>query len=513
MSQQALPDTSTRDRARAMAVRVAVEALDAWADRVRREHQEHEHRQLAQGAGRLAVRANEGRANGGRVDGGRADDARTGGGPVTPASSERPVVPASSERPVAPAPSERPVAPDPSERPVTPSPPDPAHLEHPGDPGVPVLARLLAEVGGPDERAVAARATAVWVRGAGRGPGHLGLYDGGLSGTLVGLRASAALHPGVGGVADRLHERLLDRPVGEPRRYGAVTFPDYDLILGPAGTLLALTTEGPEAGPRGGTEAGPGAGPGKAERACELAPFAAHLAALCDAAELPGLRAHYPGHALLGWLHGRINTGMGHGVAGVASALSAAVRRLGPRPELAGALVHICHWLRRESYEDARDIRTWSGAGLDDAPLLAGADARQAWCYGTPGVAWALWDAADALGDGETAGWAADAFTSLADGYHEGFHLFGDHPGDRLGLCHGAAGVLAVADAFHRHAALSAATELRARMLRHLLAAEDELRALGRERTGLLTGVGGALAAVLTSTGASGTWLPCLGLR
>ena len=486
MSQQALPDTGTRDRARAMAVRVAVEALDAWADRVRREHQEHERRQRTLGAGPL-----EDRAGGGRADDEHAD-----------AESAPPAPPGHPEPP-----------------------------EHPGDPGVPVLARLLAEVGGPDERSVAARATAVWVRGAGRGPRHLGLYDGGLSGTLVGLRASAALHPGVGGVADRLHERLLNRPVGEPRRYGAVTFPDYDLILGPAGTLLALTTEGADAGPDAGVNAGTGAsmgvtvgvgvngwvGAGVEARdgasARELAPFAAHLAALCDAAELPGLRAHYPGHALLGWLHGRINTGMGHGAAGVATALSSAVRRLGPRPELTGALAHICRWLLRESYQDARDIRTWSAAGLDDAPLLAGANARQAWCYGTPGVAWALWDAGDTLGDGQTAGWAADAFTSLADGYHEGFHLFGDHPGDRLGLCHGASGVLAVADAFHRHAALPAATELRSRMLRHLLAAEDELRALGQERTGLLTGVGGALAAVLTTTGASGAWLPCLGLR
>ncbi|WP_326691065.1 hypothetical protein OIE63_30630 [Streptomyces sp. NBC_01795] len=190
-----------------------------------------------------------------------------------------------------------------------------------------------------------------------------------------------------------------------------------------------------------------------------------------------------------------------------------AVRRLGPRPELAGALANTCRWLRRESYQDARDIRTWSGAGPGGGARLSGANARQAWCYGTPGVAWALWDAAEVLGDGETGVWAAEAFTSLADGYHEGFHLFGEHPGDRLGLCHGAAGVLAVADAFHRHAALPAATALRSRMLHHLLAAEDELRALGRERAGLLTGVGGALAAVLTATGGSGTWLPCLGLR
>ncbi len=465
MSQPARSDAAAQARARAMAVRVAVEALEGWADRARREHQERE----------------------------REERRRQEREHHDPAHRESPR----------------------DGLPESPEPPEPP--DRPGDPGVPVLARLLAEAGGPDELAVARRATAAWVRGAGRGPRHRGLYDGGLSGTLVGLRASAAFHPGVGAVADRLRARLLDRPTGESCRYGAVTFPDYDLILGPAGTLLALTTEVVNDGgvnegvSGGGVNGGSGACGGVGAR--ELAPFATHLAALCDAVELPGLRAHYPGHLLLGWLHGRINTGMGHGVAGVTSALGAAVRRLGPRPELAGALANTCRWLTRESYQDARDIRTWSGAGPGGGARLSGANARQAWCYGTPGVAWALWDAAEVLGDGETGVWAAEAFTSLADGYHEGFHLFGEHPGDRLGLCHGAAGVLAVADAFHRHAALPAATALRSRMLHHLLAAEDELRALGRERAGLLTGVGGALAAVLTATGGSGTWLPCLGLR
>ncbi|MCE0444796.1 hypothetical protein LT493_04370 [Streptomyces tricolor] len=50
-----------------------------------------------------------------------------------------------------------------------------------------------------------------------------------------------------------------------------------------------------------------------------------------------------------------------------------------------------------------------------------------------------MWDAADALGDTATADWAAAAFTTLAEHYDETFHLYGDTPQDRLGLCHGAA--------------------------------------------------------------------------
>ncbi|MFF9558101.1 lanthionine synthetase LanC family protein [Streptomyces albus] len=597
-------------------------------------------------------------------------------------------------------------------------------VEFPSDPGVPVLARLVAAMGDTEAANVAARACAVWARGAGRGPGHRGLYDGGLAGTLVGLRQGAVLHPALHPVADRLRERLLDQPNGalrgraepgpsgprpagpgparpgrpgagaaprpagppgpaRPRaggdgrpaapgagdryaapgagdrpfpsgatdqsrpangrtapsgsgglplsgnggpapsgnvgpspsgageqassgsgrvassgdgepsragygrpapsgsggpassrsggpassrngrpgaagsggpasngagsatppgarptppqaagpgagrpagggdghpappvenvagrrgaglalvgdvRYGAVRFPDYDLILGPSGLLLAFVVDDTVRG----TE-----GEGYAR-------YAAQLAQLCGEEGLPGLRAHYPDHPLLGWLHGRINTGMGHGVAGVVAALSAVVRRLGPRADLVDALRHACHWLRRESFDDARDIRTWAGCGLDGERRPPGAHARQAWCYGTPGVSWALREAGEALGDRDLADWAGAAFTSFAEGFHEGFHLFGDDPGDRLGLCHGAAGVLAVADAVRRCGGPPAGAVLVERMLSHLVAHEEELWQLARERCGLLGGAGGVLAAMLTATGGDRSWLPCLGLR
>ncbi|MGZ0205499.1 subtilin biosynthesis protein spaC, partial [Streptomyces sp. RM1] len=133
--------------------------------------------------------------------------------------------------------------------------------------------------------------------------------------------------------------------------------------------------------------------------------------------------------------------------------------------------------------------------------------------YGTPGVAWALWDAAGALGDGAAADWAATAFTTLAEHYDETFHLFGDTPGDRLGLCHGAAGVLAVADAFERDARLPAASALKERFVGHLTARLSGQR-LAEWPADLLTGLPGVPAALLTAAhGAPRGWLPCLGLR
>jgi hypothetical protein len=311
----------------------------------------------------------------------------------------------------------------------------------------------------------------------------------------VGLRLGAQVQPRLRPVADRLRDHLVRIAPMQGWRREQVAFPDYDLIVGPSGVLLALCAGARPAPDR-------------------LHAFADHLAALCDADDLSRLRtAGYAGHPHLDWLNGRINTGMGHGTAGVTAALTAAVRHLGPQPGLTRALRHATGWLMRQSFDDARSIRTWDGAGLDSPPPT-GPRARQAWCYGTPGVSWALWDAADAIGDRETAAWAAAAFTTLADHYDEDFHLFGDRPCDLLGLCHGAAGVLAVADAFDHQAGLPEAARLKTRLLAHLLDRLPAVEALGEDRMGLLGGAAGPLCALLTAAGgASRAWLPCLGLR
>ncbi|MFE9398334.1 lanthionine synthetase LanC family protein [Streptomyces flavidovirens] len=357
---------------------------------------------------------------------------------------------------------------------------------HSCDPGIPVLAHLVA-----DSHA-APTAVATWARTAGRGPCHPALYDGGLAGTLVGLRLGARFHPALHHVADRVASHLSGRlPAYRTRD---VAFPDYDLISGPSGTLLALCTGEPTAE--------------------HLRPLATHLVHLCDERELPRLRAgQYERHPYLAWMHSRINTGMGHGVSGVVTALTAALRRIGPDTELSEALTRATHWLIRQAYTDDRGIRTWPGAtGPDDQPP-AHAEPRQAWCYGNPGVAWALWDAADALGTSTAADWAAAAFTTLAERYDETFHLFGDAPADRLGLCHGAAGVLAIADAFDRHAGLPAAAVLKERLVHHLTT-QLPSHPPADWPTDLLTGLPGVLSALLTVTQeAPRTWLPCLGLR
>ncbi|MFI9624828.1 lanthionine synthetase LanC family protein [Streptomyces sp. NPDC052042] len=371
------------------------------------------------------------------------------------------------------------------------------------DPGIPVLARLVAETCDPAAVASAGRAVELWARSTGHGPCHPGLHDGGLAGTLIGLRLGARIHPPLHRAADRLRDHLLDKAWRRPWRTVDVALPDYDLVSGPSGTLLALCIGTPQ------------------PKRSQLMPFTAHLTELCDSGDLYRLRVgQYSGHPGLGWLQGRVNTGMGHGVAGLVTALTAAVRHVGPWPELLDALRCATRWLVRQSFDDARSVRSWDGAGLDGPPPEGGRT-RQAWCYGNPGVAWALWDAADALGDRSLADWAADAFTTLAERYDEDLHLVGAPLTERLGLCHGAAGVLVVADAFHRYARLPVAAVLRAGLAEYLGRRLPETLGPGalssraaRSSHSLLVGVPGVLSALLTTVHeAPRDWLPCLGLR
>jgi hypothetical protein len=162
------------------------------------------------------------------------------------------------------------------------------------------------------------------------------------------------------------------------------------------------------------------------------------------------------------WFDGE-DTGMAHGAAGVLV--------VSPQPGLAA-------WLLEQQCVGQR---------------------RQGWCYGMPGIAWALW----------TAGARADAvrlMRSLCQTFDPDVNLYG-RDADRLGICHGAAGILLIADAFVREG-VTGAVGLRDLMFTYLTDRLDLLRDLDDT---LLLGAPGVLSALLT--GADRTWLWCLGLR
>ncbi|GAB3565204.1 hypothetical protein GCM10027445_10310 [Amycolatopsis endophytica] len=318
------------------------------------------------------------------------------------------------------------------------------------DPGAAVLAVLLGDH--PASRA----ALRTWLRTSTRCTGP-GLY-GGFTGVLAGLQLIARIDPALSPVAGRTAARLVSQARWRTREVG---FEDYDLVSGPAGLLSVL----------------PDAGPARH-----------HLAALAGH-DLDGYRiGAHDGHTLLGWTQGGIVTGLAHGVAGPLSALA---------PEGPGEAVrNLASWLVAHQETDGLGVASWRSRadGPRDAVVR-----RQAWCYGTPGISWALWTAG-----GEFADAGLRAMDTLCAAYDEEIHLT-DHP---LSLCHGAAGVLLVADAFARRSDVGG--PLRDRLVRLVRSRLPEVTAM--DDLSLLTGATGVLAALLTVDGADREWLRVLAL-
>jgi hypothetical protein len=103
-------------------------------------------------------------------------------------------------------------------------------------------------------------------------------------------------------------------------RPSAVAWVDYDHFRGPAGLVLA-----------GASNTGP---------TDPFVPAARHLARLCDEPGLDGLRAGAEISPPSVFNIGRINTGMGHGVTGVAAALRHAVEMFEDGSDYRSALRH-----------------------------------------------------------------------------------------------------------------------------------------------------------------------------
>jgi hypothetical protein len=350
------------------------------------------------------------------------------------------------------------------------------------DLGPVVLAALV-----PDGE-VARAATRAWVRAGARGSGRTGLF-GGTSGILAGLRLLADRHPHAAHAADRAAIAVGNTP---PRwRTSAVGFDDYDVAVGPAGVLLAQLT---------------GTRPVRREH---LMPAVAHLVGLTASATGFRIGAH-AGHPLVGWAQDGVVTGLAHGVAGPVAALGMALPHV---PDARIPLWRLASWLADQRFTDRGGVVSWPGRVPAPAPAHAGVGVvrRQGWCYGTPGVAWALWAAGDALvhsghvAGGELCAVATEAMRTLCTAYDPDRHL--DHA--PLAVCHGAAGVLLVADAFARHAGAPAAAALRDELAAYLARRLDEVTRLDAT---LLSGASGVLAALLTAAGGDRGWLPCLAL-
>jgi hypothetical protein len=316
---------------------------------------------------------------------------------------------------------------------------------------------------------------------------------GGMGGFIAGVRALIAIDNEFSPVADDLIDQTRRLLAGVQWRTSAVAWVDYDLFRGPSGLVLA-----------GASNSGPTE---------PFVPAARHLARLCDEPGLEGLRASAEISPPSAFNIGRINTGMGHGVAGVASALRHAVETFEDGNDYRPALRRACDWLVEEAYLADRDFITWPPVGRDGARVSGVANRRQAWCYGTPGVAWTLWDAGRVLGDASLQVVGEEAMRSYCRVFDYDYHYHIYNITEQLAICHGAAGTLAVADAFARHAALREAAELRDQLEQYLLDRVDQIVDIARTDMTILNGAGGIVSVLLSVHGGARSWLCQVALR
>src|SRR4051794_21435633 len=212
--------------------------------------------------------------------------------------------------------------------------------------------------------------------------------------------------------------------------------------------------------------------------------------------------------------HGYYNLGIAHGVPGVAAVLAGAVRA---GVDEAGPLLDATvNWIAGETLEDAPAL--W--------PFFVGREvevmpARLAWCYGDPGVAIALLDAAAAR---ERDDWVALAERALDLMHARAYEASGV---TGASLCHGAAGLAHLCGRLH---AATGRADL-ADMARHWAGETLALRRPGEglggysvwdpedpdevggdvQGPGFLAGIGGvALALAAASTPAPPDWDRCL---
>ncbi|MEV0581323.1 lanthionine synthetase LanC family protein [Nonomuraea sp. NPDC050310] len=342
----------------------------------------------------------------------------------------------------------------------------------------------MAIVGGALSGPDATRALTSWLRGLKHAPRGLGLF-GGSAERLLNLRIAATALPKLAVPAAAQREALVAQLATTTWRDSEVGWADYDLIVGPSGTLVALASD-PEV------------------PASVRAPLTGHLLGLCAAPDLARLRigAQQDDH-LRRWNIGHVNLGLAHGLPGIMIALCAAAEADGLSDELATTLARLAGRLIAECRPDGRGVYAWphaSGVEFPSRPL-------QAWCYGCPSNAWVVWETARVLGDPELASFALEAAASFVTAYDDERDL------RNLAICHGAAGVLLVFDAFARHTPLAGAQALAAHLHGYLLDRHEEVAELAATDWSLMNGAGGVLAALLTVEGGDRRWLATLGLR
>ncbi|MGW0538577.1 lanthionine synthetase C family protein [Streptomyces sp. NPDC003032] len=164
--------------------------------------------------------------------------------------------------------------------------------------------------------------------------------------------------------------------------------------------------------------------------------------------------------------HGHLNLGLAHGIPGPLALLALAWDAGLRLPGHDDAVHHIATWLLAHADRNEGALAWPAVLTVDEnSHIHAAGPARSHWCYGTPGVARALYLAGTAL---DHSAWRHTAVTALQHALTQPRPH--PQPPDGLGLCHGLAGLL--------HTTTRLAHDSQDRLLaRHLPALADDLLA------------------------------------
>jgi hypothetical protein len=210
---------------------------------------------------------------------------------------------------------------------------------------------------------------------------------------------------------------------------------------------------------------------------------------------------------------GHLNCGLAHGIPGplalMALAHTGGVQVRGMRD----AIASIAAWLCDNRADDAWGINwpTMIALAPDAATPPTPQPSRAAWCYGSPGVARALWLAGTALEDDQLMAFASEAMQAV---YRRPLHA---RQIDSPTFCHGVAGLLHVTLRFAHDTGAAVFTTAAANLTDQLLTAYDPNGLLGFcsiepdgnpvNQAGLLDGAPGvALVLLAAATDVEPTW-------
>ncbi|CCF16796.1 lanthionine synthetase C-like family protein [Brevibacillus laterosporus GI-9] len=135
---------------------------------------------------------------------------------------------------------------------------------------------------------------------------------------------------------------------------------------------------------------------------------------------------------------GNFNVGLAHGIPGPLALLSLAIQEGIEVTGQRDAILVIAEWLRRWQEYDEYGIIWRDRVGLEEElgqisqPLIR----RDAWCYGTPGVARSLYLAGEAMQDSSYCNLAIQSYEDVFKRPESDWNLYADM------FCHGKAGLL-----------------------------------------------------------------------